>query len=267
MKDKKPKIGIALGGGGARGFAHIGALKVLVENGIKPDFIVGVSMGALMGACYAMGVPLADLEAEATGFNRRKAASKLLDLANPKVSLLKGAKIDKYIKKLIGEAVFSDTKIPVHVIATDLATGDEVVLSRGSLVEAIKASISVPGIFPPVKIGDRYLIDGGVTNPTPIDVVERLGADIVLGVDLIMKRNVNLDKPSMAATLMQSYEIIRTQAVRFNLNKVNGKAVLIKPKVNGTIDSFKFYDIDKFIRAGEEAAKEVLPEIKERLGE
>jgi len=259
------KIGLALGGGGARGLAHIGVLKVLEKAKIKVDFLTGVSMGALIGAYYVLGMDLKKLEDEAVQLTKRKAVRELLDLANPKKSLLKGRKTACFIEKHIGQARFSDAKIPFSVIATDLATGEEVIIDRGEILPALMASISVPGIFPPVQIGDKYLIDGGVVNCTPVDRLEKMGADIVIGVDLIIKREIKLDNPGMVATLMQAYEIIRAQGVKNNINKLNKEAIIIKPKLRGTIDSFKFYDIDKFIKSGEKAAKEALPDILKKI--
>lgn len=259
------KIGLALGGGGARGLAHLGVLKVLEKEKIKIDYICGVSMGAFIAACYALGLNLNALEKEVVKTTKRKAIKELLDLNGFKVSILKGKKTEKYIKKYLGDYNFSDSKIPLIIVATDLANGDEILLKEGNISQSVLASLSVPGIFPPVKINDRYLVDGGVVNCTPVDVVEKMGADLVIGVDLIMKRNIKLDKPGLVTTLIQSYEIIRTHGIKHKIDSVKKKSIIIKPKLKGTIDSFKFYDIGKFIKAGEDEAKKMLPEIKKYL--
>lgn len=265
MKEKKQKLALVLGGGGARGVSHIGVLKVLQENGIKPDFLVGCSMGSMIGAYYALGLDMDKLEEFVTGYRKRDAIMDLLDIGIPLRSVLKGRKVDKFISKLLKKSKFSQTKIPLYIMATDLETGEEVVLSRGDISEAVKASLCVPGIFPPVKIGRRYLIDGGVTNPTPIDVAKRMGAKKIIAVDLISNRSVNLSKPGMITTLMQSYEIIRTEAIKLKLSPIGSQTILIKPKVGGTVDSFKFTEMPKFIKIGIEAAKEALPKIKKLL--
>ena len=180
--------------------------------------------------------------------------------------MLKGRKAYDFINNYLKDSKFSDTKIPLQIIATNLANGEEVIISKGSIAKAAQASTCVPGIFPPVKINNRYLVDGGVVNPTPVDTVENMGADIVIGVDLMLKREIKLTrKPNLVTTLLQSYEIIREQAVKLNLEKVSGDVILIKPKVKGAIESFKFYDIGKFIKAGEKATQAVLPEIRSRL--
>lgn len=263
--NNRPKIGVALGGGGARGLAHIGVLKVLEQHGLQPDYIAGVSMGAMIGSFYSTGVDLGEVEKEAVGLTKAKAIKKLVDLNNPKRSLLKGKKAYKYIKNWVGDSTFKDTRIPFRIIATDLANGEEVVLKRGSLADAVMASISVPGIFPPVKINSRYLVDGGVLNCTPVNVLEEMGADIIIGVDLIIKRKVELDKPSMMATLIQSYEVMRSYGAKTNIEKVNKNAIVVKPHLRGTIDSFKFYNIGKFIESGEKATRTALPRIKKRI--
>jgi NTE family protein len=263
---KEPKIGLALGGGGARGIAHIGVLKVLEKEGIKIDFITGTSMGSLIGACYALGLSLEDLEKEALSFNKRKALSHLFDFGNPKISLLGGSKIHKYINHYLKDADFEDTKIPFQAIATDLSTGNEVILKNGDMSKAVIASISVPGIFPPVKIDDRYLIDGGIVNCTPVGLVEKMGADIIIGVDFMLKGEIEIKKqPSIFETLMQSYEIIRSNGTLANIEKVDKDLVLIQPHLRASFDSFKFYDINKFIESGEKATIKIMPELKEKV--
>jgi NTE family protein len=265
---RKPKIGLALGGGGARGLAHVGVLKILEKNNIKLDFICGVSMGALIASAYACGMSVEEMEEEATSLNKRTAIRKLLDLSNPKRSLLKGRKTKNAIQEFVRNKNFSDCRIPLEIITTNLATGDEYIINRGKVADAVLASLSVPGIFPPVKIGPHYLIDGGVANPTPVDRLEKNGMDVLIGVDLMIKRKIEFDKdPGMVTTLIQAYEIIRTKAIRYNMRLMSKDTILIMPKIQGTINSFKFYDIDKFIRAGEEAAKEMMPIIKQRIEE
>ena len=261
---KKAKtIGLALGGGGARGFAHIGVLKVLEKNNIKFDYVCGVSMGSLIGACYVLGIGIEKIEKIAIEMRKRDMV-KFLDLSRPKFSLIKGNKIIEFIKNIINDADFSQTKIPFAVIVTNLETGEEKIINKGSIAEAAQASISVPGIFPPVKIKSGYFIDGGVANPTPVDVCKNQGVDIVIGVDLIMKRKIKLDNPGPITTLFQSYDIIRSQIIKHKLKKVGG-AIIISPEIRGTIDSFKFNEIPKMIKSGEEAAEKALPEILRKI--
>jgi NTE family protein len=261
----KPKIGLVLGSGGARGLAHVGVLKILEENKIKPDFIIGVSMGAVIGACYSLGVSTEELEEESLSFTKGKIFKHVFDLANPRNSLIQGKKIEKYFKNFIKNKKFSDCHIPFSILATNLSTGDELVIEKGDITSAVMASCSVPGIFPPVKIGEHYYIDGGVVNPTPVDLAEKKKADLIIGVDLTIRRTVEVENPRILTTLLQTYEIIRRQAVEFKFKNLNKSAIIIKPKFKGIVDSFKFFDAAKFVMIGEEAARERIEEIKNML--
>lgn len=265
---KNKKIGLALGGGGARGLAHLGVLKVLRREGIEVDYIAGVSMGSIIGALLALGLDLDKIEKEILVYSSKRKLIKMADIDFfSKQSILKGVKPYKFIEKFISsDAVFSDTKIPLTIVATDLNTGDEAILKRGNILEAVKASSCVPGIFPPVKIGDDYFIDGGVVNPTPVDVAKEMGADFVIAVDLVVNIKTNLEKPTFFSALMRSYDIIRAQAVKFKMSQVGDKMILIKPDIGGIKDSFKFDNMDRFIKAGEEATELMLPEILKKIG-
>lgn len=259
------KIGVALGCGGARGFAHIGVLKVLQKADIKIDLIVGASMGSIIGSLFALGYSLEEIEKEALSFNKKKMRKTFFDLASPKKSLIKGKRTEEYIKKLIKNKTFKSAKVPLYITATDLSSGDQVVIDKGKISDAIMASISVPGIFPPVKREDKFLVDGGISNPTPVDVVKKKKAEIIIGVDLVKKKTTEIKELTLMSTLIQSYEIMRTQAMKLNLNKIEKKVIMIEPELRGPIQSFKFYNIEKFIKEGERAAKKALPKIKRQL--
>lgn len=256
----RPKIGIALGSGGARGLAHIGVLKVLEENKIPIDYIAGVSIGSIAGAYYSLNKEINSLEKKVAQLTK-KDLLKLIDLASPKKSLISGNKIKNFIKTLIKNKSFSDTKTPLKIIASDLCSGKEIIINKGKLADAIMASISIPGIFPPIEMNDKLLVDGGVVNPTPINVVKKMGAEVIIGVDLTMKHPIKLKNPSIVETLIQSFEIIRTQAAKFNVNKVRN-AVIISPNFSGKLDSYRFYETQRFIEEGERVARKALPKIK-----
>jgi len=260
---KSKKIGLALGAGGARGIAHIGVLKAMAEAEINISYLSGASMGALIGAAYAIGMSAADIEKEA--LKNKKRITKFIDINRPSGSILKGKKAAKYINELLKNKSFKDTLIPFRVIATDLETGNEVIIKSGKLADAVMASISVPGIFPPVKTGKKYLIDGGVVNPTPVDIVKKMGADIIIGVDLIMRQKSRLVNPGLITTIMHTYEIMRTQAVKQKIKHLNEETIIIKPKIGNTIDSYKFKDVKKFINEGEIAAEKAMPKILNKL--
>ncbi len=267
MEKSKKKIGLALGGGGARGIAHIGVLKVLEKNGIKPDFIAGTSIGAFIGACYCLGMTAEELEKEVKRLgNKRKIFSDFLDFSSPRKSILKGKKLKKYFNNFLGKDLkFGDLKIPLQIVSTDLGTGEEVIIKRGRVVNAIMSSVCVPGIFPPIEMGGRYLIDGGVVNPVPIDVAKSMGSDFVIGVDLISNSKGKIKDTGAVSVLFQAYEIIRRQAMNFKTAHCSKEAISISPKLNSAGYAFKFYDLEKFIESGEEATKEVIEEIRKKI--
>lgn len=178
----RPRIGLALGSGSARGLAHIGVIHALEEAGIKIDMVAGSSIGALVGAAYASG----QLKALEQDFRRIdwKRIGTMLDPIFPWSGLIDGKKITEFVRAHVAGKDLRGLPIPLCVIATDLTSGDEVILHDGDPVEAVRASISVPGVFSPVRQGGRILVDGGLANPVPVSAVRALGADIVIAVDL-----------------------------------------------------------------------------------
>ena len=182
--DSSKKVGYALGGGAARGLAHIGVLKVLEEHRIFPDMIAGTSMGALVGALYAGGIAVTDIEKFAVGLDMRRMAL-LADVSLPLSGLVGGRRVVSLLKSILGDLTFSQLKYEFACVATDISTGEEVVLREGSLVEAVRASISLPGIFTPVRIKGRYLVDGGLVSEVPVSVCREMGAEYVIGVNVI----------------------------------------------------------------------------------
>lgn len=180
--DLDPKIGLALGSGSARGLAHLGVIRAIADAGIKVDFIAGSSMGALIGAIYAAG-KLDELEASFRNFDWKKTAS-FFDVVLPKSGLLDGAKVSELVRDHIHADSIEMLPKPFAALATDIVSGEEVVIRSGDVIEAVRASISVPGIFTPVRSNGRILVDGGLTNPVPVSAVRAMGADIVIAVDL-----------------------------------------------------------------------------------
>ncbi len=265
FQKKKPKVGLALGSGGSWGLAHIGILKVLEENNIPIDYIAGSSMGSIIGAYYALNPNIKKLEKVTSSLTKWR-LTKLADIGIPKTSLIKGNRIRDFLKELIEDKSFSDTKIPFKIVTTDLESGKEVLIDKGKLVDAIMASISIPGIFPPIRLPEGLLVDGGVINPTPVNIVKKMGSDVVIGVDLTMKSKIELKNPSIYQTLMRSYEILRTQSTKFNIDEKDENLLILKPDTT-KLRSFKFYEIQKFIDEGEKIAREVLPKIKNLIGD
>lgn len=176
------KVGLALGGGGARGWAHIGVLRALEEADIKIDYLAGTSVGALIGGVYATGAlnQLENFANEITVDNLLP----LIDVSFPNLGLIEGKQVYSFIMEYLADKNIEDANIPFRCVATNFLLKKEVVFRSGNMVDAIRASISIPGIFVPFKQGDVYLVDGGVVNPVPVSVVEDMGAEIVIAVNL-----------------------------------------------------------------------------------
>jgi len=262
---KRPKIGLVLGSGGARGLAHIGVLKVLERNNIPIDYIAGVSAGALIGAYYALNTEIDGMEKIALKTTRRQLLT-LIDPSNPKRALIKGNKIKNFIKNLLNDRDFKDIKIPLTVVVTDLEKGREVHIKKGNLAEVVRASVGIPGIFYPYKLNDKLFVDGGLINATPVDVVREMGADFVIAVDLTMSSKARFKDPTIVETLLRSFDIIRTELTKMKIQSVRD-LILIQPTIHNKdgIDSLRFYEAKRFIKAGEDAAEKAMPEIKKKI--
>jgi len=193
IKDGGPAIGLVLGSGAARGFAHIGVMRALQAHGIKPDIIVGTSMGALVGGCYATN-QLDALEDWARSLTRRRVIS-YLDVTIGGSGLISGERLAQRLEESIGERAIEDLPIRFAAIATEIGTGHEVWLTRGSLPLAIRASYALPGIFAPVHLGGRWLVDGALVNPVPVSAARALGARVVIAV------NMDADRFGRGATI------------------------------------------------------------------
>jgi NTE family protein len=190
---KTPSIGLVLGSGAARGFAHIGVIRTLLANGIKPDVIVGTSMGALVGGCYATG-QLDTLEEWARSLTMRRVVS-YLDVRIGGAGLIGGGRLTSQLEASIGDGNIEDLPIRFAAIATEIGTGHEVWLTRGSLALALRASYALPGIFPPVRMGGRWLVDGALVNPVPVSAARAFGARVVIAV------NMDADRFGRGATI------------------------------------------------------------------
>jgi len=231
FKKKELKIGLALGSGAARGLAHIGVLKVLIEEGIPIDYISGSSMGALVGAYFASKGEVTTLEEMVLGIDWRKLA-RLIDpnLIFMLRGLIHGQKIKELLQVIIGDVEFKDLKIPLAIVATDTNTGEEVIIKEGSVIEAVRASISMPAIFMPVKYGRRFLIDGGVVNPVPAGVVRNMGATFVIACNVI--RELKRNKSMQVHRRKESFKPISKSQVKKDVISLNGRLNRIIQKIN-----------------------------------
>jgi NTE family protein len=222
---KAPKVGLALSGGAVRGIAHIGVLKALEEESIPVDMIAGTSAGAFIGACYAKEGSVALLQEITLGIDWRKLARLAdLNLISLGKGFVHGQEVKSILRSLIGDVEFEDLKIPFAVVAADAQSMEEIVINKGSVVEAVRASVSMPVIFTPVKWGDRFLIDGGVVNPLPVDVVRNMGAEIVIAVNVLaIAQPKKREKPAKERAKMRpapSLENTHVSAVNKKINNL-----------------------------------------------
>lgn len=252
-----PKIGLALGSGGARGFAHLGVLKVLSDEGIPIDMIAGSSMGALVGCLYGTGIDLDRFYKFSISFKRKY----FLDFTVPKMGFISGKRVKEFIRLFTHNKNIEDLQLPLAVVATDLMTGEKVVFKSGPAAEAVRASISIPGIFIPEKIGGRILVDGGVADRIPVSVVKEMGADIVIAVDVSgVEKNAEID--SIYDVIMQSIDIMQNELLRY---REVASDVMIRPQV-GRFSSRAFTNIEEIIKIGEDEAKKQIGPIRDAIG-
>ncbi len=288
----RPTIGVALGGGGARGSAHIGILRLLEEMRIPVDVLAGTSMGSLVGALYATGMSARDLESAILAIDwdalfddqtdrkerpfRRKRDDDLA-LYGPKLGLgedsslltlgaISGQKISFLFETMIRQrtsvARFSELAIPYSAIATDLTTGNEVVLTKGDLALAMRASMSVPGVFDPVVWDDYLLVDGGLVNNVPLDVVRDMGADIVIAVDVGTGLAPREDLNNMLSVMGQLTGFLTTRNVARNLATLTPTDILIQPPLGDKVTSGSFVKSAVGIEIGYAAAQQVSESLK-----
>ena len=253
---KKRKVALVLGGGSARGIAHIGVLKVLEREKIQFDIVVGTSMGALIGAAHSVGVSTSTMEEISYSFSTKK----LLDPTIPTMGLLAGEKLELVIRNIIGNKSFADCKIPFAAVTTNIETGEEIIHQSGDMVRIIRASCSWPGIFNPVKIDGKLLVDGGIKNSIPANIARSLGADYVLAVDVGFCVKEGPIK-NIFQMILQSFQI--TGEELNNHQSVHADFVI---KVDlGNIDQGAFNRARESVQKGIDAAEKMLPQLKKSL--
>ena len=269
----RKKVGLALGSGAARGLAHIGVLAVLEKEGIPVDMIAGASAGAAVGALYAQSKDARQIKKHALELNLKQIAQ-LIDPALPKTGFIKGKKIKDFMAQFIGSSTkFSDLKLPLACVATDVETGEEVIMKRGSVLEAVRASISLPAIFTVVRREGRYLVDGGLVDPVPVSLVKQMGADFVIAVNVIpdvedrihhqanKRQEGKVKEPNIFQIIMQSVHIATYAFVRASLEEAD---IVIEPEV-AHLGAGEFHHAREFISQGELAAQSSIPEMKRKL--
>jgi len=254
----RPKVGLALGSGGARGFAHLGVIKTLVEHNIPIDYIAGSSMGSLVACFYGTGIDLDRLYKISTAFKRKY----FLDFTVPKMGFISGQRIKELIRLFTKGKKLEELHPPVSVVATDLITGEKVIFRDGPIEDAVRASISIPGVFVPEKRNGRLLVDGGVIDRIPVSVVKEMGADFVIAVD-VSRVKKDAEITTIFDVIMQSLDIMQKELVE---NRQIASDIMIRPHVEN-FSSKAFTNIDELILHGEEEARKHIPKIKQLLHE
>ena len=256
------KIGLVLSGGGAKGFAHIGVLKVLEENGIKPDIVVGTSMGSTVGGLYASGMTIAELEKEARKFK----ATNIIDVNLFNMfskGLNSGSKFEAYLEKLAKTKNIEDFPIKYACIGCDLKTGKQYVFDSGKFSVASRTSSTIPGLYAPLEKDDMMLVDGGLVNNIPTDVAYQLGADYVISVDCIGKAYLLKDMKNIVDILMSSFSL--TQYLYNKKLKIKADAKLVISNYNHSYFDHTKEEIIDIIHSGEIVALKKIQRIKNDL--
>ncbi len=255
---KEPKVALVLGGGSAKGFAHVGVIRVLEQEKVPIHMIVGTSVGSLIGSIYASNPDAFQLEWLAFKIEK----SDILDfsIVYSKMGPVQGAKLESFVERNVAAKRIEDTKVPFFPIATDLNSGETIVLEKGSMARAVHASCAIPGIFVPVTFDKRLLVDGGVTDNVACDIAKKKGADIIIGVNL-QKDIKNYQIDSAIDVIAQSVNIMAREASRAKLECAD---VIIEPEVHG-LPLFDFSQKKLMMEQGIKAAKGAVPKIKKLL--
>jgi NTE family protein len=298
----QPTIGLALGGGAARGFAHIGVLRALISRGLKPDVITGTSVGAVVGGCYAAG-QLDGIEEWARGLTPRRVLWHL-DFSLSGSGLISGGRLAARLEKGLGKISIEDLPLRFAAIATELGTGHEIWLTRGNLAQALRASYSLPGIFAPVRLGGRWLVDGALVNPVPVAATRALGARLVIAVNLnadLLGRGATITdhgsdadndpypvpplrslrslfgrkqmlkqqflgeggRPAISSVMVDAFNVMQDRIARARLAG-DPPDVLISPRL-GRLGLFEFHRAAEAIALGVEATEKALDQLGEAI--
>ena len=241
------KIGLTLGGGGARGFAHILFLEALDEMNIRPSVISGTSIGAIIGGFYASGLSGSEIREIAEGIRFRD-INKMLDINLFGDALFKGKGVEEFLNRYIKIKTFEELDIPLNIVATDYWKNSQVVVNSGPLIPAIRASMSLPGIFEPLHYKNRILIDGGAVNPLPYDII-RDKCDILIAIDVTGDMEAkNMDKPpNMFESVMGTFQIMQN-SILLNKRRITDIDLYVKPEMHGTgiLEFHKYKEIMKY---------------------
>lgn len=250
---KPARVALVLGAGASRGFAHIGVLKILEANKIPIHMVIGTSAGSFVGSLYAYGLTSFQLQKIANTLDRNE----IIDLTVPDNGFVKGERLEEYVNTMVKNTPLEKMRIPFYAVAANIQTGQETIFSRGNTGTAVRASCSIPGIFRPVKIDGKMYVDGGVASPIAVDAARRLGADIVIAVDISADMDTRQPEGTIE-TILQAIGIMHSKISAIQLARAD---VIIRPKV-GRIGPADFEKRLDAIIEGEKAAIEMLPQIQ-----
>jgi NTE family protein len=253
---RPPRIGLALGGGAARGFAHVGVIQVLEEQGIRCDLVVGTSAGSLVAAMWASGKSGVELGSLAQHMDETVFA----DWSYPGRGLLRGEALARYVREHTENRRLETMKIPLGIVATDLESGEPILFRRGDPGVAVRASSAVPAVFQPVKIGTREYVDGGLVSPVPVRFAREMGAELVIAVDISSPPEGQPTGDALRM-LLQTFAIMGRSLNRWELREAD---VVLRPKLNG-VSSADFTSRLRAIQLGREAATAALPDLRARI--
>ncbi|MGE5649949.1 MAG: patatin-like phospholipase family protein [Bacillota bacterium] len=254
------KIGLALGGGAARGFAHIGVIKALEAQGIVPDIVVGTSAGSVVGALYAAGNNGFALHKLALEMDEATISDWSLPFFSKATGVLKGEALQNYVNRAVNQVPLEKLKIPFGAVATDLNSGAPILFRRGNTGAAVRASSAVPSVFQPVRIGDHSYVDGGLVSPVPVRFAREMGADFVIAVNISAQPDAQPASSSLEV-LLQTFAIMGQSINHYELKEAD---VVIQPRL-GTMKGNDFPGRNTAILAGEQAATAAMAELKQKL--
>lgn len=250
-----PRIGLALGGGAARGFAHVGVIQVLEEAGIRPVLVAGTSAGSLVAAIYASGKSGKQLQQVAETMEEATITDWTLPLFNR--GMLRGDALARYVNGQVGSRLIEDMPLPLGIVATDLNSGQSMLFQRGDTGTAVRASSSVPAIFHPVRISGRDYVDGGLVSPVPVRAARQMGAELVIAVDISSQPEANSAGGTLDV-LLQTFSIMGKSINYFELKEAD---VVVRPALLG-VSSADFGSRKRSIEAGRQAMLQVLPQLR-----
>ena len=253
----EPKLGLALGAGSAKGLAHLGVLKLFKEEEIKIDYLAGTSIGSIIGGFYAAGADIDKLEKLAAYLDW----DQFTDITVSRMGLIAGKRLQEFFELLTKQKKFEELKLPFAAVAADVEQGEEVILREGSVAKALRASMSIPGVYIPHEINGRKLVDGAVLNRVPVSVVKEMGADVVVGVDVSYKVKKHDQVSNIFEVIINSIDIMQQEIARYKRVEAD---ILVLPKVSH-ISSRDLDKAEECIKLGYKAAKDKLPKIRKLI--